>query len=91
MDSLAHIYRAATKTSITDFQETAFFLGLTLLLSSLFYLFTLLLHRWFQNRKKTKTEVLFDPPPPYCEEETPPTYHQAILIEIEANEDSSAN
>ena len=85
MDSLANIQRGKTKTSVTDFQETAFLFGLALLLSSLFYIFTLLLHRWFQNRKKTKAKVLFDPPPPYFEEEHPPTYRQAIIIEMESN------
>ena len=85
MDSLANIQRGKTKTSVTDFQETAFLFGLALLLSSLFYIFTLLLHRWFQNRKKTKAKVLFDPPPPYFEEEHPPTYRQAIKIEMESN------
>jgi len=84
MDSLANIHGGTTKIHVKDFHETAFFFGLTLLVLSLIYLFTLLNH-WFQNRKKTKTEVLFDPPPPYCEEETPPTYNQAIIIEMEAN------
>ena len=43
-----------------------------------------LLIRWCKNgkRKIPIQEEVFDPPPKYCEEESPPTYEEALKIEI---------
>ena len=84
MDSVAHIHREIFKTKIKDNQETALLIILTAAIASLpiIYLITLLYH-WFQNWKKTKTQELFDPPPRYCEEQPPPSYDEAVKIEME--------
>ena len=43
-----------------------------------------LLKRIFQNQKKEKSisKDLLDPPPEYCEEEPPPSYEEALKMEI---------
>ena len=82
---LAHIHRGIIKTKITDNQDTALLIILTVAIALLpiIYLITLLYH-WFQNWKKTKTQELFDPPPRYCDELPPPIYDEAVTIEMEA-------
>ena len=57
---------------------------LVILLFGLYLMCSYLLIRWCKNgkRKIPIQEEVFDPPPKYCEEELPPTYEEALKIEI---------
>ena len=76
----------STEIILIHYQETVLLIVLSASLMSLpfFYMF-IILYRWLQSRKNKKLEEHFDPPPKYCEQEPPPTYEEAIKIEIGSN------
>ena len=59
------------------------FFGISLIILVILLLVCFYLWQMENGKKKIPIqEEVFDPPPKYCEEELPPTYEEALKIEI---------